>query len=79
MSSGLALIRHLSLQKPPYLILKAEEIGRGEGWGVENVTIKVDKSLKILQQQRNIKVNKQRGGNFWVGKGLYNSSALCGD
>ena len=43
------------------------------------MTVKVDISFKILQQKRNIKANKQRRGNFRVGKGLYNSFALCGD
>ena len=44
------------------------------------MTIKVDISLKILQQQkRNTKAIKQRRGNFRVGKGLYNSTTLCGD
>ena len=43
------------------------------------MTVKVDISFKILQQKRNIKANKQRRGNFRGGKGLYNSSTLCGD
>ena len=47
--------------------------------GVDNVTVRVDISFKILQKKRNIKVNKQRSGNFRMGKGLYDSSALWVD
>ena len=65
MSSGLALIR--LLKSAEAAIFDFTSRGNWEG-DVENVTIKVDISLKILQQQRNIKANKQRRGNFRVGE-----------
>ena len=67
MSSGLALIRLFKSAEAATFDFKSR--GNWEGGGcVENVTIKVDISLKILQQQRNIKANKQRRGNFRVGE-----------
>ena len=66
MSSGLTLIR--LLQSAEAAIFDFKSRGNWEGRDVENVTIKVDISLKILQQQRNIKANKQRRGNFRVGE-----------
>ena len=66
MSSGLALIRlHKSAETA---IFDFKSRGNWEGGGVENVTIKVDISLKISQQQRNIKAKKQRRENFRVGE-----------
>ena len=75
MSSGLALFRLHKSAEAAIFDFKS----RGTWGGVGNVTVKVDISFKILQQKRNIKANKQRRGNFRVGKGLYNPLALCGD
>ena len=67
MSSGLALIRLLKSAETAIFDFKSR--GNWEGGGVvENVTIKVEISLQILQQQRNIKANKQRRVNFRVGE-----------
>ena len=66
MSSGLALIRLLKSAETAIFDFKSR--GNWEGGGVENVTIKVDISLKKLQQKRNIKANKQGRGNFRVGE-----------
>ena len=66
MSSGLALIR--VLKSAETAIFDFKNRGNWEGGGVENVTIKVDISLKISQQQRNIKAKKQRRENFRVGE-----------
>ena len=68
MSSGLALIRLLKSAEAAIFDFKSRGNWEGGGGCVENVTIKVDISLKILQQQRNIKANKQRRGNFRVGE-----------
>ena len=69
MSSGLALIRLFKSAEAAIFDFKSR--GNWEGGGgecVENVTIKVDISLKISQQQRNIKAKKQRRENFRVGE-----------
>ena len=70
MSSGLALIRLLKSAETAIFDFKSRGNweGVGGGGGVENVTIKVEISLQILQQQRNIKANKQRRVNFRVGE-----------
>ena len=67
MSSGLALIRLLKSAEAAIFDFKSRGNWEGGG-GVENVTIKVDISLKISQQQRNIKAKKQRRENFRVGE-----------
>ena len=66
MSSGLALIRLFKSAEAAIFDFKSR--GNWEGGCVENVTIKVDISLKISQQQRNIKAKKQRRENFRVGE-----------
>ena len=58
MSSGLALIRLFKSAEAAIFDFKSRGNWEGGG-GVENVTIKVDISLKISQQQRNIKAKKQ--------------------
>ena len=68
MSSGLALIRLLKSAETAIFDFKSRGNSEGGGGGVENVTIKVEISLQILQQQRNIKANKQRRVNFRVGE-----------
>ena len=68
MSSGLALIRLLKSAETAIFDFKSRGNWEGGGGGVENVTIKVEISLQILQQQRNIKANKQRRVNFRVGE-----------
>ena len=68
MSSGLALIRLLNSAETAIFDFKSRGNWEGGGRGVENVTIKVEISLQILQQQRNIKANKQRRVNFRVGE-----------
>ena len=67
MSSGLALIRLFKSAEAAIFDFKSRGNWEG-GWCVENVTIKVDISLKISQQQRNIKAKKQRRENFRVGE-----------
>ena len=67
MSSGLALIRLLKSAETAIFDFKSRGNWEGGGGG-ENVTIKVEISLQILQQQRNIKANKQRRVNFRVGE-----------
>ena len=67
MSSGLALIRLFKSAEATIFDFKSRGNWEGGG-GVENVTIKVDISLKISQQQRNIKAKKQRRENFRVGE-----------
>ena len=67
MSSGLALIRLFKSAEAAIFDFKSR--GNWEGGGcVENVTIKVDISLNISQQQRKIKAKKQRRENFRVGE-----------
>ena len=68
MSSGLALIRLLKSAETAIFDFKSRGNWEGGGGCVENVTIKVDISLKISQQQRNIKAKKQRRENFRVGE-----------
>ena len=68
MSSGLALIRLFKSAEAAIFDFKSRGNWEGGGGGVENVTIKVDMSLKISQQQRNIKAKKQRRENFRVGE-----------
>ena len=70
MSSGLALIRLFKSAEAAIFDFKSRGNWEGGGGGgcVENVTIKVDISLKISQQQRNIKAKKQRRENFRVGE-----------
>ena len=67
MSSGLALIRLFKSAEAAIFDFKSRGNWEGGG-GVENVTIKVDISLKISQHQRNIKAKKQRRENFRVGE-----------
>ena len=68
MSSGLALIRLFKSAEAAIFDFKSRGNWEGGGGCVENVTIKVDISLKISQQQRNIKAKKQRRENFRVGE-----------